>query len=429
MGGVFVEKLFARSACLLISIIFCANASFSLAVGNDDGVMVKGGKLTFKLKDAEIKSILQIFAKQLGKNIVAGEGVGGKVTLSFTNVKPQEGLDAVLKARGYDWYLEGDTIIVSKQKAVRTYLLQYANAKEVKSALDLLMAENDQVSVNESYNALIVKTTTDNMPRIEKAIRDMDVPPIQVMVEARVLEINRGDGGTLGLDAKYNYKTNPNDIVQTKGLAVRPTDTSAAGLFAQIISGNVEAYLSAMLNKLNYDIVASPRIATVNHKPAYILIGSKLGYRTSIISQTSTVQQVNFLETGTKLTITPHVSDDGFIRMTIAPKISDGYVKDDLPTENTTETLNDVLVKDGQTIIIGGLTKNSQNQTEIGVPFLMNIPIIGGIFRQTKTDNSKRELIVTITPKIMTPEYLKECQAEINSITKRQEEWRSTLVH
>ncbi|OGC22244.1 hypothetical protein A3J90_02770 [candidate division WOR-1 bacterium RIFOXYC2_FULL_37_10] len=412
--------------CILI-FIFSITA-FSAPEEQYQGVSVNNGLLSFKLKDADIKSVLQIFAKQLHKNIVAGDGVKGTVTLSFSNVKPQEGLEAVLRAKSFDWFQEGDTIVVSNKKTVKTFLLQYANALEVKVALDLLMIEGDQVSANDSYNALIVKTSSDNMSRIERAIQDMDVPPTQVMVEVNIIEFKSGDVGNLGMDVKYSSKNNPNNNAQTKNLAGKPSDATPVGLYAQVVSSNIESYLSTVLTKTGYDLIAAPRIATVNHKAASILIGSKLGYKTVTITQTGTVQEVHFLETGTKLVITPHVSDDGYIRMTIAPKISEGYVIDDLPAENTTETQNEVMVKSGQTIIIGGLTKNKEAKTEIGIPLLMNIPIIGSLFKKTSIDNEKRELLVTITPKIMTPEYLDEMQEQMNVIKKQQTSKNSNLI-
>lgn len=410
-------------------IIVVLGSCLVLAQRENDEISVSGGTLSFKLKDADIRSVLQIFAKQLNKNIIAGDGVTGKVSISFTRVNPQEGLEAVLRSKGYDWYAEGDTIIVSNKKSVRTYLLQYANAAEVKGALELLMAKDDQVSVNESYNAIIIKASSDNVSRIERAIRDMDIPPIQVMVEAKVIEMKVGDAGSAGVEGKYTYNKNQNDFAVTKGLAGKSTDTGASGFYTQVITGNLESYLSAVLTRTGYDLIASPRIATVNHKAATILIGSKLGYKTSIISQTSTVQQVQFLETGTKLTITPHVSNDGYIRMAISPKISEGYVTDDLPTENTTETQNEVLVKSGQTIIIGGLIKNKETQTETGVPIIMHLPIIGNFFRKTVIDNEKRELMVTITPTIMSAEYLQNMQNEIESAIKKEKDRKATLIH
>ncbi|MFA4967519.1 MAG: secretin N-terminal domain-containing protein [Candidatus Margulisiibacteriota bacterium] len=418
----------------IIALIFlfgCVSIAFAAAKKNASGapVTVSGGNLTFKLKDADIKSVLQIFAKQLGVNVVAGDDVSGKVTFSFTNVKPREGLEAVLRAKGFDWFQEGDTLVVTAKNTVRTYLLQYAGAAEVKSALDLLAETGDSISVNDSYNALIVKTSTKNISRIEKAIRDLDVPPVQVMVEAKIIEVRNGDDGNIGVDAKYTYKNNPNDVAQTINQAGRSTDTTPLGFYAQLISSNIQTYLSALLANTKYDLIASPRIATINHKEANILIGGKIGYQTAVITTTGTVYQVNFLTTGTSLTITPHVGEDGFIRMKIAPKISEGYIANGLPNENTTETNNEVLVKDGQTIVIGGLLKDAQTQVDSGIPILMSIPFIGGIFRKTTISNEKRELLVFVTPHILTPEYLDKLSTESKSLLNRQEEQGSSLIH
>jgi len=389
----------------------------------------KGGTLTFKLKDADIKSVLQIFAKQLRINIVAGDDVTGKVSFSFTNVRPREGLEAVLRAKGYDWFQEGDTLVVTAKNTVRTYLLEYASAAEVKGALDLLAEPGDSISINESYNALIVKTSTKNIARIEKSIKEMDVPPAQVIVEAKIIELKYNDLGNAGLDVKYTNPNDSNDVAQTKNFSGRPSDASPLGFYAQVISGKLEAYLSTLLTKSNYNLIAAPRITTLNHKEANILIGSKIGYRTAVITDTGTVYQVNFLTTGTELTITPHVGEGGFIRMKIAPKVSDGYVTQDLPVENTTETRNEVLVKDGQTVVIGGLIKNAETQTDYGIPILMDIPILGGLFRKTTIVNEKRELLVFVTPHILTPEYLTKMSDESQKLVEREKREGAGLIH
>ncbi len=415
-------------ACLcLLSFSMIGNAA--APKNNDSGVKISGGTLTFKLKDADIKSVLQIFAKQLGVNIVAGDDVNGKVTFSFTNVKPREGLEAVLRAKGFDWFQEGDTMVVTAKNTVRTYLLEYASAAEIKGALDPLTEPGDSISVNDSYNALIVKASTKNISRIEKAIRDLDVPPIQVMVESKIIEVKYNNGGNAGLNAKYTHPNHPKDIAQTTGLAGNPTDLGAQGLYAQIISGNVEAYISALLNETNYNLIASPRITTINHKEANILIGSQQGYQSAVITTTGTVYQVNFLTTGTQLTITPHVGEGGFIRMKIYPKVSDGNVVQGLPTENTTETHNEVLVKDGQTVIIGGLTKEDASQSDYGIPILMDIPILGAFFRKTEIINEKRDLLIFVTPHILTPEYLNQMTQEATSFNKKAKEGSASFIH
>jgi type II secretory pathway component GspD/PulD (secretin) len=388
-----------------------------------------GGNLSFRLKDADIKNVLQIFAKQLGINIVAGEGVSGKVSFSFTNVRPREGLESVLRAKGFDWFQEGDTLVVTAKKTVRTYLLEYANAKEVKEALDLVVEGGDSVSAIDSYNALMIKASTENISRIEKTIKDMDIPPSQVLIEAKIIEVKWNDGGHTGVDINYTRPSNANNYAQTKNLAERVSDVGAQGFYAHAITNNVEAFVSALETQTGFNLVAAPRLTALNHKKASILIGSKLGYRTAVITDTGTVYQVNFLTTGTELKLTPHISESGYVRMEIEPKISEGSVTADQPVESTTETKNEVLVKDGQTIVIGGLIKNSETQTDSGVPILMNIPILGGFFRKTIISNEKRELMVIVTPHILTPEYLNQMSKEIKTLDQKEKSQGAGFIH
>ncbi|MBI5078963.1 type II and III secretion system protein, partial [Candidatus Saganbacteria bacterium] len=129
------------------------------------------------------------------------------------------------------------------------------------------------------------------------------------------------------------------------------------------------------------------------------------------------------------LTFTPNVTKDGFIRMKVAPKVSDGAVVGELPQEQTTETKNEVMVRDGQTFVIGGLTKENDTQTEYGIPILMNIPLIGGLFRRTVTSKEKNELLVFVTPHIVTPEYLEEMNRPIEELEKKRRDRGSRLIH
>lgn len=431
------KNLFGVSllAGLVLASVFAPQAQAVKDEKNPDAdsirVSGKGNNLTFKLKDADIKSVLQVFANQLGINIVAGDDVNGKISFSFTNVKPREGLEAVLRAKGYDWFQEGDTLVVSNKNTVRTYLLEYANATEIKAALDLLAEPGDSISVNDSYNALIVNASTKNIARLEKAIQDLDVPPTQVMVETRIVEIKYDDQGQAGISASYTKAgVNTSYSAQTSGFGDQPaSDGSSVGFYAQVISGNVEAFMSTFLNKTNYSLLSAPRITTINNKTATILIGSKIGYKTAVITTTGTVYTVNFLTTGTSLAITPHVGEGGFIRMMLMPQISEGSVSDDQPVEDTTQTQSEVLVKDGQTVVIGGLTKSAATQADYGIPFLMDIPLIGGIFRRTSVVNSKIELMIFVTPHILTPEYLTQLDEEGRRLNEKQQSEGAGLIH
>ena len=191
------------------------------------------------------------------------------------------------------------------------------------------------------------------------------------------------------------------------------------GLYSQIFSGDIEGYLSAIDRQIGYDLLASPRVTAINHHQAELLIGSKLGYRSTLTTETGTQELVEFLEVGVKLKFTPHISKNGYIRMSIAPSISEGSIIDGLPQENTTETINEILVKDGQTIVIGGLIKNTNEKIVTGIPILSWLPIIGFLFRKTELLTEKREIMVLVTPTIVTPEDLEEMASEADKLEKR----------
>ena len=391
------------------------------------------GKVYLNLKDADIKSVLQIFAKATGANIVAGDDVTGKVTVSFSGIAPRNGLEAVLRAKGLDWFDEAGTIFVSTKKIMRTYYLASAKPSDLQATLTSILPAGSVVTADDGYNVLVIQTSSDYLPRVEKLIQELDIPPLQVMVEVRMIQINGGNDGKVGVDARYARNSGNNTYAQTYNLAGRNTDTGAQGLYAHAISifsaASLEAFLSTLATETKYNLVATPRLTTLNNKEANILIGSKLGYKTTIVSQTSTTQVVNFLSVGTSLTLTPNVTKSGFIRMKIAPKVSEGSVINDLPQEDTTETKNEVMVRDGQTFVIGGLIKEKDQETNYGVPFIMDIPLIGGLFRKTVISKIKNELLVFVTPHIITPEYLEILNKPIAEMTKKSKESGANLIH
>jgi type II secretory pathway component GspD/PulD (secretin) len=257
-----------------------------------------------------------------------------------------------------------------------------------------------------------------------------------VMVEVKMIQINDGDNGTLGLNVSYQRNGASNSYAKTinlAGIIGGSGEASAQGFYAHALSifstGSLEAFLEALATVTRFDIIATPRLTTLNNKQATLLIGSKLGYITSVISQTSTTQVVNFLNTGTSLTLTPNVTKSGMIRMKVEPKLSDGVIVNNSPSENTTETHNEVIVKDGQTFMVGGLVSTKDTTTDIGIPILSYIPFIGSLFRRTVTSKSKNELMVLVTPHIITNEYLDQISPSIKDFEKRGTGRDAQLIH
>jgi type IV pilus assembly protein PilQ len=425
-----------RSGAALAVIIFCACLLVTGTAAKESAdITVDNGKVFLNLKDAEIKSVLQIFARATGINIVASDDVAGKITVSFSGISPKDGLEAVLRTKGLDWFEDHGTIFVSTKKILRTYYLANAKPSDLQTTITSVLPAGSVVTADDSYNVLVIQTTSDYLPRLEKLINELDVPPVQVMVETKMIEIQDNNDANLGANISYGNAGTASDThsVQTTGQAGQASDDGAQGLYAHALSiftsGSLEAFLSALATSTKLNVVATPKLTTLNNKEAHILIGSKLGYKTTTVSSTSTTQTIDFLEVGTTLSIKPNVTKNGYIRMVISPKVSDGTVVDDIPDENTTETMNEVMVKDGQTFVIGGLTKEQEVETNYGVPLLMDVPLIGGLFRKTVTSKQKTELLVFVTPHIITPEYLDVLNKPIQDLTDQAAREKANLIH
>jgi type II secretory pathway component GspD/PulD (secretin) len=180
-----------------------------------------------------------------------------------------------------------------------------------------------------------------------------------------------------------------------------PTD----GLSVGFVKNNIGVFLEALATVTEVEVLANPKVLALNRQMAEIIVGGRLGYRTTTTTETATVQQVEFLETGTQLRFRPFVADDGFIRLEIHPENSTGSVdaRTELPTKNTTEVTTNVLVRQGQTLVIGGLIEKQRNDIVKKVPILGDLPIAGALFRRTEKAEMRREILVLLTPRLIDP--------------------------
>ncbi len=185
---------------------------------------------------------------------------------------------------------------------------------------------------------------------------------------------------------------------QTSGFGVPAT----SGLKVGFSSDNVQAIITALEEVTDTTLLANPKILAVNKQEGSVLIGRKLGYLDQTTqTQTSTTQSVAFLNTGTQLIFRPYIGNDGYIRMDIYPKDSDGVITNGLPQETTTELRTNVIVKDGETVILGGLFRDYTATSRSQVPLLGNLPVVGAAFRGTTDEVGREEVIVMLTPHII----------------------------
>lgn len=402
-------------------------------------------------KDSNIRDGLRLLAVLCKKNIVPSSRVDGPLTISrLYNVTFEEALKSIL-GYGFRYEQEGDFVKVytaEEYKQIKedpdrmthkVITLYYLTAKEAEKLIKPVLSNKATVAGSSAAqniisgssgtgtsggltangggddpannDMIVVYDYPENIEKAEAIIRDVDIRPRQVLVEATILSVRLTEETQFGVDwnllSGVAIDSFPSGIiggqgtpVETKGFALSP---GAKGLAAGISADNVQAIITALEEVTDTTLLANPKILAVNKQEGSVLIGKKLGYLdTTTQTQTSTTQSVKFLETGTRLVFRPYIGDDGYIRMDIYPKDSDGQLNtNNIPDETTTELRTNVVVKDGETIVIGGLFRDSVTTTRNQVPLLGDIPLVGVAFRGTKDTVKREEVIIMLTPHII----------------------------
>lgn len=285
----------------------------------------------------------------------------------------------------------------------------------------------DTMALNDT---IVIEDYPENIAEAEKMLKELDVRPRQVLIEATILSATLTEDMKLGVDLNLlggvslegtsstaqmeltdlTLTTSSTPISQVAaGVAGSALETSGfasvggSGLRIGVRSGDISAFITALESVTDTTILANPKILAVNKQLGQVYIGTKIGYLSQTTqTQTSTTQQVEFLDTGTKLTFRPYIGDDGYIRMDIHPKDSSGTLKaNDIPDEFSTELATNIIVKDGQTIVIGGLFRDVVVTSRSQIPLLGDLPLIGALFRSTSDSTTRQEVIVLLTPHII----------------------------
>ncbi len=293
-----------------------------------------------------------------------------------------------------------------------TFQLLYADAEAVASRLqEELTPGLGSVSIDKNSNQLFVRDLPDNLPYLREVVENLDRRTRQVLIEAKIIQVNLSDEFKMGVDwgavtDKLGGSVNAGSSFRIladseSGGRVRATDLSVNDFS---LNGLIEALQSVGQT----DLLSNPRITAVDGQEAYITVGSTVPYKTIDTREDQggtlrTFEKVVTVEVGVKLRVTPHINEEGFITMKIKPEVSEvtSFI-DNIPVIEKSESETTVIVKDGVTIIIGGLIKDQQIESEKRVPILGSIPILGIPFRSKSVKKVKSELVILLQPKIIT---------------------------
>jgi type IV pilus assembly protein PilQ len=397
------------------------------------------GRMSLDVQGAEIRTVLRSIAEFSGKNIVVGKDVKGPISIQLRDVRWQDALTTVCRTQGLDYVDEGGILRVDTQEKLRTETLtreraeserqdlmplttrviklDYANAMELRGAMASVLSKRGTVEIDPRTNSLIVTDLEQKLDGISEFIKELDTKTPQVDITAKLVDIDvnalRELGirwGVTNLDIDHLSSPDPADFLGGTGPEFQPQLGVNAGVPGNVGSiagvltrpwGTVEFLLEALELNRKAQIISNPRITTVDNREAKILVGQKI----PLIVQDVAGNAVTQLQTiGIQLKVTPHLTADKKIQLDLKPEISDLSSQSTVQGGviiNTSEADTRVLVDDGQTAVIGGLIRTNEGKIVTGVPVLMNIPILGGLFRSTSTARSQRELVIFVTPKLV----------------------------
>lgn len=383
--------------------------------------------ITLEMRGAEFRTLLHAFSEFAGVNIVAGKEVQGKVSVHLTAVPWREALAAVCSANGYtvkEEYgvlrvaprgslLQEEMELLTAERKRSEYLpletevikLSYAVAAELTEPLAKMLSERGKMDVDDRTNAILVTDLPENVRMVVDLAHRLDLLMPQVEITARIVDLDYRASRDLGI--KWEALNISNDDL---GLAGSGTvDGSFASPVADVKLGTVRSWgelnvaiqALELANKAN--IISTPRVTTMDNREANILVGKKIPL---IVADEAGNAITQLTTIGIKMVVTPHINPDGKIMMSVLTEVSD--LSSEATVQGgviitTSESKTNVMVDDGSTAVIAGLIKSSDSSLNRTVPFLGRLPVIGRVFGYSNQNDSKRELIIFITPRIVEP--------------------------
>lgn len=421
-----------------------------------------GEKLSLNFQDIDVRSVLQLIADFTNLNLVASDTVQGNITLRLQNVPWDQALDLVLKTKGLDKRQVGNVLLVApadeiaarerqeletqKQIAelapLRRELVQvnYAKAADIAKLFQSVTSgeenadERGSITVDERTNNIIAFQTQERLDELRRIVAQLDIPVRQVMIEARIVEANvdydkslgvrwggafygddkwsvYGKDGARSIDDGQVFLPGTDEVGEFEledGTAPVPfvdmgalNSTSGLGIGFLTDSVMLDLQLSAMEKTGNGEIISQPKVVTSDKETAKILKGSEIPYQEA---SSSGATSTSFKEAALSLEVTPQITPDNRIIMEVkvtkdAPDFANAL--NGVPPINKNEVNAKVLVSDGETIVIGGVFSNTQIKSVDKVPFLGDLPFLGRLFRRDMVADSKSELLVFLTPRIL----------------------------
>ncbi len=411
-----------------------------------------GERLSLNFQDIEVRAVLQLIADFTGFNLIASDTVSGNVTLRLKNTPWDQAMDLILRTKGLAKRQTGNVVMVAPQEEIaarekleleaqkqiqelsplKTEFVQinYAKASDISSLLKAkennLLSARGNITVDQRTNTLLVQDTAENLTDIRKVVEALDVPVKQVLIESRIVianeDFSRELGVRFGYSKRFDHKTNRVNAIgggidgdvnyggtttfHSDGLEnyivdlpVNPAAAAFKWSVGKIGSYLIQLELSAMQTEGRGEVIASPQVITANQKEATIESGTEIPYQEA---SSAGATSVSFKKAVLSLKVTPQITPDDRVIMDLTVNNdSVGQVFAGVPSIDTKQVQTQVLVENGETVVLGGIFTSTNNKDQTKVPFFGDLPYFGHLFKRTSVEQKKRELLIFVTPKIL----------------------------
>ena len=392
-----------------------------------------GRRVTLEFSDADVRKIFQLIAEVSNLNFLIGDDVTGTISIKLVNVPWDQALDVILDSKGLAMVQEGNIVqimprsklqsqadqeLAAKKAAERLMDLQtavfevnYAAVSAVAGQFAMLKSDRGTITADERTSRVIVKDIQSALEDMRQLLKNLDAPEKQVMIEARIVEATSTFTRDLGVQWGLSYRdasaslaginsvdTGFGGVVSSAGPGASGSGGLGLGMSFGKLTSNIQLdmRLAAAATIGQVKIISTPKVVTLNNKAAKISQGQSIPYQTFSAEGTKT----EFIEAALTLEVTPHITADGAVSMKIkASNNSPGAGSP--PPINKKEATTELVVANGDTTVIGGIYVDSDTESDTGVPFLSDIPLLGWLFKSNTKLKTKTELLIFITPKIV----------------------------
>lgn len=372
------------------------------------------------VRDASLSKVLSLLAQTYHLNIVAANDIDAVISITLRDVALEEALTAILSVANYTWVDQGGIILITsladtsglspsvQGRCIRIFELDFASATVVSEAATTFLSpigklttvSSDPADSRRTREMIVVEDIPQAIERIAEYVAQVDSPPRQVLIEAHIFQVTLRDNQKNGVNFNALARiAGANVNFKTVGFA-NPTASPAS--LITIDGTDLDAVIELLQTTNDTKTLGSPKVLVLNQQEAKVHVGRDIGYQTTVTSELQSTQAPQFLQVGVLLTITPRITRDNRVLLTVHPEVSTGEVDllTQVPNKETTELDTEVMLRDGQGMIIGGLIDEKDITTQNKVPYLGDLWRVGFLFRKSDITKERREVIIAIVPRI-----------------------------